>query len=95
MRERLPVALIPAVALAGLAALTLGTAVSWADALWLAWAALFAILEGNAIANETEGDTLSERLRTWFRTKTKAGRFGFTAVVVALVAWLIPHIILG
>lgn len=95
MREKLHVALIPAVALAGLAALALGTAVSWADALWLAWFAIFAIFEGNAIANETEGDTLSERLRVWYRVRTPAGKLGLTATIVALASWLIPHLILG
>lgn len=88
-------ALIPAVALVALVALAAGVWIGWADALWLLWAGLFAVLEGNAIANESGGDTLSERLRAWFRTKTPAGRFGFAAVCVALVAWLIPHIILG
>lgn len=89
----MPLYLIPAVAVAGLGVLAAGVTFGWADALWLAWAALFAILEGNAIANETDGDTLSERLRLWFHTKTPAGRFGFAAVIVTLTAWLIPHIL--
>lgn len=92
---RLPVALTPALGVVGVAALAAGPTFGWADALWVLWAGIFAVLEANAIANETDGDTLSERLRVWFRTKTPAGRVGFTVVVVALVAWLIPHIILG
>ena len=91
----MPVFLIPAVAVAALAVLAAGATFGWADALWLCWGLLFALFEGNAIANETPGDTLSERLRAWFRTKTPAGRFGVTACVLALLAWLIPHIILG
>ena len=89
------VALIPAVAFVALVALAAGVWIGLADALWLLWAGLFAVLEGNAIANESEGDTLSERLRGWFRTKTPAGRLGFTVVVVALCSWLIPHILIG
>lgn len=93
--SKMHAALIPAVILAGLAVLAAGVWSGWADALWLAWALIFAVFEGHAIANEAEGDTLSERLRAWFRTKSPAGRFGFAAVVVALCAWLIPHILIG
>lgn len=93
--SKMHAALIPAVALVALGALAAGVWIGWADALWVCWAGLFAVLEGNAIANESEGDTLSERLRAWFRTKTPAGRFGFTVIVVALCSWLIPHILIG
>lgn len=38
----MPLYLIPAVAVAGLGVLAAGVTFGWADALWLAWAALFA-----------------------------------------------------
>lgn len=93
--NKMHAALIPAVALVALVALAAGVWIGWADALWLLWAGLFCALEMNSLLNESEGDTLSERLRAYFRTKTPAGRFGFTVVVVALCAWIIPHILLG
>ena len=92
-RGKMPAALIPAAAIIGFAALAAGPAFGWADALWICWGALFALLEGNAVLNKTEGNTLSERTRAWFRTKTPAGRFGFTALLVTFVAWFIPHIL--
>lgn len=59
---------------------------------WLGWIALFAAMEGNAIASETAGDTLSERLRVWFMTKTVAGRWGFTAALGVFALTFATHI---
>lgn len=92
-RDKLPVALIPAVGVAAAAALAVGPAFGWADAAWLLWLGLFAVLEGNAIANETEGDTLSEKTRQWMRTKTPAGRFGFLALLGTACTWYAVHIL--
>ena len=65
------------------------------DVVWLAWLGAFAVIECYALVSRAQGDTLSERLRAWFRVKRPAGRFAFAATVVALAAWLIPHIIGG
>ena len=59
----MPVALIPAAAIIGFAALAAGPAFGWADALWICWGALFALLEGNVVLNETDGDTLRQTTR--------------------------------
>lgn len=59
---------------------------------WLGWVALFAAMEGNAIVSETAGDTLSERLRVWFMTKTVAGRWGFTAALGVFALTFATHI---
>lgn len=92
-RDKLPEALIPAVGVLGVAALAAGSAFGWADALWLCWFGLFALLEGNALLNEAEGDTLSEKTRQWMRTKTPAGRFGFLALLGTACTWYAVHIL--
>lgn len=69
---------------------------------WPVWLTIvglgFAVPEGVAIANKTPGDTLSERTRAFFRTKTRAGKTVFIAFWLALAgvwAWFLPHIIGG
>lgn len=62
------------------------------DLAWVAWIALFGAMEANAIRSETEGDTLSERLRVWFVTKTAAGRWGFTAALGVFALAFAAHI---
>ncbi|PPS89441.1 hypothetical protein [Streptomyces sp. MH60] len=47
------------------------------------------------VFNKVEGDTLSERTRDWFRTKSTPGKVVFTAAWLGLTAWFIPHIING
>ena len=42
-------------------------------AVWLAWLGAFAVIEGYALVSRAQGDTLSERLRAWFRVKRPAG----------------------
>ncbi|WP_181785437.1 hypothetical protein [Streptomyces phytophilus] len=46
---------------------------------WILWSLAFAVLEGIAVANRCDGDTLSENFYRAFRTRTsKAGRALFT-----------------
>ena len=47
---------------------------------WGAFAALFGVAETNGVLSETEGDTLSEQTRAFWRTKTLAGRIVFTVI---------------
>jgi len=42
--------------------------------LWVAWALAFGVIEGEALINRVSDDTLSEKLRDLFHTRTKAGR---------------------
>lgn len=65
----------------------------WHDAVWVSWLGLFVLFEGHGIWSETPGDTLSERTRVWFATKTVAGRWGFIIFVGVLAAWFVPHIL--
>lgn len=61
-------------------------------ALWIAWFAAFAVIEGVAIKNDVQGDTLSEHLRLWFRTDTKKGRTVWLVVSGVFFAWFVTHI---
>ena len=69
---------------------------------WPLWLAIvlggFAVPEFLALRNKVPGDTLSERLRAWFRVDTPGGGASWLAVWLALaavLAWLLPHILLG
>lgn len=72
-----------------------------ADWLWVVWIvaclATFGVLEGIAIVNRTEGDTLTENLKRWLgidppRPWKRAGIATFTSVVLGFVSWFVPHI---
>lgn len=49
--------------------------------------------EAYAIANKTEGDTLSERMRIWFRVHTTGGRVTFAVLWVGFACWFLIHLI--
>lgn len=85
--------LLPAFAVLGGVVAAVFRFAGWADAMWVSWLGLFVVFEAHALLNETLGDTLSERTRDWFRTKTPAGRVGFIVFVLALASWFIPHIL--
>lgn len=70
---------------------------TWA---WLAWGLIFAVIEGMALANSREGDTLSEHVWAFLgysegiRTPTgwtRLRRF----LVLAFLAWLSVHLLTG
>ena len=60
--------------------------------LWLAWVAAFAVIEGVAIANDKDDDTLSEHFRAWFRTDVRLGRTVWLVVSGCFGAWFVTHI---
>jgi hypothetical protein len=60
--------------------------------LWIAWGALFAVIEGVAVVNDTKGDTLSEHFRLWFRTDTHKGRTAWLITSGVFFAWFVTHI---
>jgi hypothetical protein len=75
---------------------------------WWAWPAYllaviagFAALEGRSLTNGVEGDTLSERTRSWIgmhstnRAVRVGGAAAFAAVLYGLLAWFGPHILGG
>lgn len=63
------------------------------DLIWLSWLLLFAIFEGRALLDPRLGDTLSERVRAWFRTKTTPGRVMFATAWVTFAVWFLIHIL--
>jgi hypothetical protein len=73
--------------------------------LWVAWIALFAILEGYALASPKTGDTLSEHVWEWFAITKKgrphgAGEISGNVrlrrfVLLAFMAWLSVHFLTG
>lgn len=51
--------------------------------------------EAYTLFNKRHGDTLSERTRTWFRTRTKPGKIVFMFAWSAFAAWFLIHIVRG
>lgn len=65
-------------------------------ALWVLWILAFAVVEGVAVVNDAQGDTLSEHFRLWFRTDTKLGRSIWLWFSGGFVVWfVVPHIAMG
>jgi hypothetical protein len=69
---------------------------SWA---WIAWLAAFVAIEGKALFNKTEGDTLSEHVWRWFGTAKLTKPSGWVRlrrfVLLAFMAWLSVHFLTG
>ena len=73
---------------------------SW---LWIGWLAIFAVIEGVALSNKKDGDTLSEHVWKWFAiglngqpkppvtSGVRARRF----ILLAFMAWLSVHFLTG
>lgn len=71
--------------------------------LWAVWlvvcvAVPFTYFETRAIHDPEVGDTLTEAVRGWFRTREKSGRgrlgrVAFLAIFTALPAWWLLHIL--
>lgn len=68
---------------------------------WVVWVGLlglvgFAVPEALALKNKVPGDTLSERVRAWFRADTSGGGWTFAGVWTVLLAvwlWFLGHIL--
>lgn len=56
----------------------------------------FTVLETYGIVSKADGDTLSERFRSWFNTDDRsAGAWTFVTIIIGFAAWFVPHIIYG
>lgn len=66
-----------------------------ADAVWGGLLLAGAAFEAYALRNGRQGDTLSEKTRSWFRVKTKTGKVAFVVVWVGFAAWYLVHIVSG
>ncbi len=63
------------------------------DVVYLSAVVVFFGMETYALLNKTEGDTVSEKTRKFFRTKTKTGAFIFLFMLGGLATWLAAHIV--
>ncbi|MFF3056370.1 hypothetical protein [Streptomyces sp. NPDC057909] len=64
-----------------------------ADQLWGTLLLLGVAYEIYTLADAEHGDTLSERIRAWFRVHTRPGRALFTAGWSAFAIWFLAHIV--
>jgi hypothetical protein len=59
---------------------------------WIIWIAMFAVIEGIALANKKKGDTLTSHIRKWFSLKHKGkGWLLRRGALAASLLWLIWH----
>ena len=61
---------------------------------WLIWIALFIVIEGFALIDKRQGDTLSEHVRKWFRIKDPRPTKTVWVIrgsLMAFLLWLITH----
>ncbi|MGW0736959.1 hypothetical protein [Streptomyces sp. NPDC002851] len=63
------------------------------DVIWVVLLAAGAAYELYALWNKTPGDTLSERVRAWFRVHTRPGRALFALAWVGFATWFLVHIL--
>lgn len=66
---------------------------SEADVIWASLFAAGTAVEVWALRNGREGDTLSERIRAWFRVDTRTGKVVFTVGWLYFSAWFLNHVI--
>lgn len=63
------------------------------DVIWGSVLALGTAIEVWALKNGRPGDTLSERIRAWFRVDTRIGKVVFTGGWLAFATWFLVHVI--
>lgn len=65
-------------------------------AAWIIWLLMFGAIEGAALKNKREGDTLSEHIWKWFSIDNKgSGWRARRAALVGFLAWLVAHMLTG
>jgi hypothetical protein len=67
--------------------------VTSADLVWGGLLVAGAAFEAYALANGRDGDTLSERTRSWFRVRTRPGAIVFGIGWCAFATWFLCHIL--
>lgn len=69
---------------------------NWATWIWIALGAIVVLVEGIALLNKKEGDTLSEHVWTWLKVNNKSKRFTvWRFFVLAFMIWLTGHFTFG
>jgi hypothetical protein len=65
---------------------------------WILWGLIFLAIEGIALADKDEGDTLSEHIWRWFKVRgaipTKTG-WTLRLILAGFMVWLSGHMIFG
>lgn len=56
---------------------------------WIIWIVMFLVIEALALVNKTEGDTLSEKIRSWGGIKTPERKGAQWAVFLAFLVFII------
>ena len=65
-------------------------------AAWVLWILQFAAIEGAALFNKRDGDTLSEHVWRWFSIKEKGAGWRLRRFsLLAFLAWLVAHFLTG
>lgn len=63
---------------------------------WIIWIGMFLAIEGQALLNDREGDTLSEHVWKWFAIKDKPRWYKLRRfALLAFLAWLTTHFLTG
>lgn len=63
---------------------------------WLCWLLAFLVIEGRALANKCDGDTLSEHVWAWCSIKAKGRAWRLRRLsLLILLAWLVAHFLTG
>lgn len=64
--------------------------------MWIAWIALFLLIEGVALVNKKPDDTLSEHVWRWFSIANKGPWWRLRRfALAAFLAWLVLHFLSG
>ena len=59
---------------------------------WVLWLGLFVAMEGAALANKQQGDTLTEHVRQWFSVTSKSWGWRWRRVtLLCFTVWLTVH----
>ncbi|WP_316749257.1 hypothetical protein [Streptomyces herbicida] len=63
------------------------------DLIWANLLVLCLAYELFTLVDNTDGNTLSERVRAWFRVRTRSGRAVFALIWTGFAAWFLVHIL--
>lgn len=69
---------------------------TWYTWAWIAWLVYFCVVEGIAIVDKKDGDTLSEYVWAWFSIKGKGKHWRWRRIaLLGFMAWLLVHFLTG
>jgi hypothetical protein len=69
---------------------------NWATYIWIGLGAIAVLVEGIALLNKKEGDTLSEHVWKWLKVEDKSKKLtAWRFFVLAFMLWLTGHFVFG